>query len=173
MKMVRFMIFTLNSSSFLPPAPQVMTELSSVFSRGHSLHIVGRRHGTTTKETAHWDSASSISSVSEVSECPTTGTDEMGDHDSCGGQISPLPLEPVFMVGSIEATISEGTFPPSINGTVPNGSSCSIPTIVPPDTPVNSLNAEDGDINMTDTDSLNGVFGNHGNRGEQEVGLLC
>ena len=149
-----------------------MSELGSVFSRGaQSLRVTGKRKGLVVKESIHWDSVSSVSSVSELSECPTTGTDETGEQDHDRGNLSPVPLEPPsFTVGSVETTISSV----SMNGSVPNGSGCPIPTVLLPETPFSSLNTEDSGINMTDpfSDSWQ-VSGSHGNQGEKWDGSKC
>ena len=127
-----------------------MSELSTVIHRGaQSLRKTGRRKGIVVKETSIWDSESSVSSISELSECPP-GTEE----PDCEQNISPTPPElgKVFAVGSLGAFTSDV----SMNGSVPNGTGCPIPRIVPSDTPFSSLNTEDSGVIMTECVIPNG-----------------
>ena len=126
----------------------VWSEIGSAFNRGaRSLRVTKKNRGQQqpTKEAVQWDSVSSISSVSELSECPTTGTDESRDRD-LEQNVSPLPRERIFTVGSVETTISDI----SINGSVPHGSGYPIPEMVVRETPSSSQNTEDSGIIITD-----------------------
>ena len=93
----------------------VWSDLGSMWSRRtRSLRMTAKRKGMVHRDTVQWDTVSSVSSTSELSECPTTGTDEMSEHDAEVNS-SPVPPTgcPVFAVGSVETTVSD---------VLPNGS---------------------------------------------------
>ena len=119
----------------------LMSELGTVIHRGaQSLRKTGRRKGMVVKDMSIWDSESSVSSISELSECP--GTEE----HCCEQTISPTPPDfKTFTVGSLGTNLSD-----VMNGSVPNGTGYPIPRMAPSETPFSSLNTEDSGINMTE-----------------------
>ena len=117
---------------------RVLGEIGSLVHRGaRSLHIPNKRRGVVQRESGgiQWDSVSSISSISELSEGPTTGTDEMSERETVAS-VSPVPLpsydSPVFSVGSVESPTPEVLL---------NGSGVGSSGVPHPDTPPNSLDS--------------------------------
>lgn len=111
----------------------VWSDISSVFHRGaQSLRIPVKRRGMAHKD-SHWDSGSSVSSVSENSEGQTTERE-------LEQNLSPTSYEPTaFTIGSVETTIYDTL----TNGSVPS------PVIVrkaaTDGTPPSSLTTDDSD----------------------------
>ena len=98
-------------------------EIGSLLHRGaRSLHITNKRRGVVQRESGgiQWDSVSSVSSISELSEGPTTtGTDEMSERETVAS-VSPVPASydtSVFSVDSVESSTPEvllnGSTPPN------------------------------------------------------------
>lgn len=106
--------------------------------------MAGKRKGIVNPDSAQWDSVSSVSSVSEHSECLTTWTDEASERDM-DMNLSPIPPPPhelatMFTIGSLESSTSSSDI--LGNGSVAKSHGCVVPTLsLQPVTPTNSLDS--------------------------------
>lgn len=112
----------------------VWSDISSVFHRGaQSLRIPVKRKGGMAHKDIHWDSGSSVSSVSENSEGQTTERE-------LEQNLSPTSYEPTaFTIGSVETTIYDTL----TNGSIP--SPVTVRTAATDGTPPSSLTTDDSD----------------------------